>query len=555
MRDNRHKWSFIKHPAKETLTAHEVSYWKTSLSRLLKIGIEFEFNLPEQKGTCKGTNVHCPCSKIEKGCWKECINIDKCTSTAYFDTCGAKTAQCKRSKCAKCDKYVFKCLSTNCIEFVSKCFSCAEFSRSCEACGKKYNPDKDPSRIRDVFQETLLPSNSYRKTNKSGVVSITTDGSLAGDKGAEIITIGRRVDYWEFYYMVAKILQLASSHGAYVNERCSSHMHLLTSYYDNDGDSSVGVNELEKDIPEIIMANFHQLCRKYQNAITWMTMALDKPEALTRWEKFRVSILDVSSIIRSMSDVNREVMSKSATMSGNGKEKYGWVNYMNTRFKDGKINKFHVEMRVSDSTMCPSFYASIACLFYALIIKAVDMSRYGVLNIGDNEWLTKATEIKNNMMNNGNLAYDAKRLSNTSNLLSYKEELVAQSMDLLEQTKGILIRLGPAYEVLTRLAKEPIALRRVNGYSWEQIEKDICAPLRNYNRVEMIMSEIIDLNYISECHSQEEWIEEVSKISTDMAAGDNSVKLSKEDIVEYINIKQRDGELIWSSSVGAIINI
>lgn len=555
MRDNRHKWNFIKHPAKEVLSAEEVRYWKTSLSRLLKVGIEFEFNLPEQKGICKGTDVHCPCVHISEGCWKECINIEKCKLVACYDTCGNKTEDCKKDKCSSCKKYEFKCLSTNCVEFLSKCFICDSFSRSCSKCNKKYNAKKDPNNIRKIFTDQLEPTNSYGIVNQSGVVSITQDGSLSGDKGAEIITVGRRVDYWEFYNMVKRILDLADSHGAYVNERCSSHMHLLTSYYDETSSGGAAINELERNMPEIIVANFHQLCRKYQNAITWMTMALDKSNALTRWEKFRVSVLDVSPIVRSMHDVCKLIMEKSVKISGNNRDKYGWVNYKNCKFKnDGSIGLFHIEMRVADSTMCPSYYAAVACLFYALIIKAVEMSRYGVLNVGNDTWIAESTAIKEAMMNNGNLSYESKRVSNTENLLLYRDMLVSQGYDMLEQLKSILIKLGPAYDVLVKLSKMPVALRRVEGYKWHEIENDIAVTMRDSDQLEFRMNEVIDMRYINECNSVDEWIKGVSEIINDIK-GPDEIELSVRDIESFVENKMREGEIIWSKTIGAIITI
>jgi len=554
MKDNRHNWVFVKHPAKPVLTPEDVRYWKTSLSRLLKVGIEFEFNLPEQKGTCRGTDVHCPCINIGKGCWKKCANAAKCKQTPCIDTCKAKSADCKPTDCQTCKKFSFNCLGTNCVEFVSVCFVCEDFARSCEGCSKKYSPKKDPNNIRKTFTDVLNPSNSYGKVGQSGVVSITTDGSLAGDKGAEIITVGRRVDYWEFYKMVKNILDLADSGGAYVNERCSSHMHMLTSYYDESQNGGQFINELERDMPEIIMANLHQLCRKYQNAITWMTMALDKPQTLTRWEKFRVSVLDISPMIRSMAEVNKMVMEKSTKVSGNGRDKYGWINYKNSMFGPEGIKKLHVEMRVADSAMCPSYYAALACLFYALVIKAVEMSRYGILNIGDSAWLDNATKIKEAMMNNGGAGYDSKRISNTENLLAYREELVAQSFDLLEQMKGILIKLGPAYDVLIKLAKQPIALRRVEGFKWDAIETEIAVPMRDSDQIELRMNEIIDLRYIKECNSVTDWISAVSKIINE-GPGADDIELSEKDVTNFVEHKVRGGELIWSESIGAMITI
>jgi hypothetical protein len=393
----------------------------------------------------------------------------------------------------------------------------------------------------------LKPSGHYGKVPPSGVVNITTDGSLIGGKGVEIITIGRRPDYWEFFQMSKKILDMCKEKGAYLNERCSSHMHLLTSYYDGP---ERRINEMEKEMPEIIAANFHQLCRRYQNAITWMTMALDDPKHLTRWEKFRVSILEISPVRKSMASVNQEICHKSTRTSN--KEKYGWVNYNNTLFSSNTISQFHVEMRVADSTMCPSYYAGIACLFYALLIKAAEISRYGVLKIGEEDWLSHAMEIKEAILNNTG-GYDGNRFGNTKATLNYREELEASSMEMLNQLKGILLKLGPAYDVLTKLAHQPVALRRIEGDKWEDIEVNLSVGMEAADQIEFRMNEIIDLRHIEDCHSIDEWIDEVSKIANDVEDPDFRLDITLNDVKTFVETKMRDGELIWSDTTGSVI--
>lgn len=549
MRDNRDHWRFYKHPSKPPLTAEAVRYWRNALAKLLKVGIELEFNLPEQKGTCHGDNVHCPCIHINKDCWKECVNIKECEKTPCLDTCGNRVPGCTSDQCEKCDKYELACLGTNCIEFISACFVCKNFDKNCETCPKRYDPNKDPKQIRQSMKNELSPSGSYGQVSKSGVVSITTDGSLSGDKGVEIITVGRRPDYWEFFRMSKKILTMCTDKGAFLNERCSSHMHLLTSYYDGPDNC---INELEKEMPEIIAANFHQLCRRYQNAITWMTMALDDPKHMTRWEKFRVSILEISPVTKSMEEVDRQIRQKSHSLTN--KEKYGWANYVRTQFNGNKLSRFHVELRVADSTLCPSYYASMACLFYALVIKAADISRYGVLKIGEEEWLSGAMRIKNAILN-GTGGYEGIRVGDTTHVLEYREELTSQSFELINQLKGIIMKLGPAYDVLAKLAQQPVALRRIDGDTWEDIEMSLAVTMEEADQIEFRMNEIVDLRHIEDCRSVEEWVIEVSKIANDVEDGDLVTKMTKEDVKRFIDNKMRDGELIWSDTTGSMISL
>jgi len=534
-RDNRDRWTFYVHPSKEAIDAATVRYWKNTLNKILKVGLEFEFNLPNKNGTCKGDNNACPCKHMaDSDCWKECIKADKC-------------------KAEQGDK--FQCFGLFCTGFVSKCVSCDKFEVDCASCEHRYDPNRNPDSIRSRMQDSLRPSNSYGNITRHGVHSITTDGSLLGKKGAEIITVGRRPDYWEFFKMSKDIIDLATNNNAYVNERCSIHAHLLASYYGklpNGGDSGPGIpnqiNEMEKDMPEIILANFHQLCRRYQNAMTWMTMGLDEPHRLTRWEKFRVSVLPVSAVTKSMEQVIREVSDHA------GGNKYGWVNYNYCRFKDpGLLDRVHVEMRVMDGLLSPSAVAALSCLYYSLMIKAVEISRYGIVEVGDEKWMERAEKIKSAMLN-GTGAWDSSRFGDTTNLHKYFETLITESFDLISQVKHILMRIGPAYEVLEKLAEKPCALRRCDGDDWKKIEEDLAVPSTADNRFTSKLSEIIDLRLVDQCKTESEWVAE----AVGLLREDKDLAIDPDDdtvedkVIDYIDAKKRDGEVIFLDRVGSM---
>lgn len=539
MRDNRDRWKFYEHPSKPKLDPSDIMWWKRMLSNILKVGIEFEFNLPEGKGGCRGDNAGCACIHMDNNCWQTCVNTGTCSVLKHPAVCSAKTGECSEQKCAECKNYKFKCLELMCADFVSSCITCNKYARNCDGCGKKFDPKFDPSAIRNTLVKELQPSNTYGKINKSGVVSITTDGSLLGDKGVEIITIGRRVDYWEFYEMSSRILTKATSNGAYLNERTSAHMHILSSYYEKEN-----INEMEKPMPQIVLANFHQLVRRYQNALTWITIGLNDPNHLTRWEKFRVSVLDVSAVPRDMQEVMDEVSHNS------GGNKYGFVNYLRTRFTpDGLIDRFHVEFREADTAMCPSYYAAIACLHYAFVIKAVEISRYGILKVGSAEWLKKAKEMKEIILN-GKGDWNSNRLGNTPKLLDNREYFITEALDMLNQMKNILIRIGPAYDVLVKLARMPIAMRRIEGLSYEQIEEQIAIARSRESRVDARISEMIDLKIIDQCKDIEEWMNEVAKV-----LANDEIQAQIEEIKTVIDTKLREGEIIWSQSIGCILSV
>jgi hypothetical protein len=386
------------------------------------------------------------------------------------------------------------------------------------------------------------------------------DGSLLGKKGAEVVTIGRRVDYWEFYKMLKRIIDETVGRGGYVNERCSTHMHLLASYYgkmvsmgDGKGSSVPNrVSEMERNMPEIVLANFHQLCRRYQNAMTWMTMGLDIPEHMTRWEKFRVSVLEISAVTDSMSKVLQRVSSNA------GGNKYGWVNYNPVEFdSNGSVRRFHVEMRAADGLLSPSALAAIGCMYYALAIKAVEISRYGLLEVGDESWMEQAREVKEAMLNNMKGYQDGDRFGDTRKLHKYREILIGESLDLVRQLKNILIRIGPAYDVLEKLAEAPCAVRRCDGDTWEKIENDLAVIVNDEGRLDIALSEIITLNQVCECQNLEEWIGTVGQIlrnDPEMEIDPDNAVL-EDNIREYIDAKRDDGELVWSKRIGGPIMI
>jgi hypothetical protein len=413
------------------------------------------------------------------------------------------------------------------------------------------------------MSKELQPSQSYGTITAKGVHSITTDGSLLGKKGAEVITVGRRVDFWEFYKMSREIIELAMTNSAYVNERTSIHAHLLATYYgkvpggnmsSKDGGSGIPaqISELERDMPEIILANFHQLCRRYQNAITWMSMGLDDPKHMTRWEKFRVSVLHISAIMNSMSRVQQEV----ATNAGGNK--YGWVNYNYCDFSEnGDLRRLHVEMRAMDCLLSPSAVAAFSCLYYAMMIKAVEISRYGIAEVGDKEWMQRAEAIKNRMLNNVKGYQDGDRFGDTSDLAQHYETLISESFDLISQVKHILMKLGPAYEILEKLAERPCSLRRCDGETWEKIEKDLVVEMSAQDLFTSKLGEIIDLRLIDQCKDETEWIRETSNMlrDNDDLSIDSDDDTVEDKVFNFVERKKNDGEMVFLDRIGAMATI
>lgn len=543
-----------------------MNYWKLNLSRILKVGAEFEFNLPDKPtGTCKGKSFSCPCVNYgteDKSCWTACLREKECSSTAHISRCTNFVAnKCSEATCLKCKDYSFACHGLLCSNNVPACVACDEFTLKCEGCEYRFDPNKNPDSIRASCTNKFSPSGSYGVISHSGVHNVVTDGSLLGKKGMEVITAGRRVDYWEFFNMSKNIIDTSVQKGAYTNERCSIHMHVLAAYYGKIAGGGSGrdgskVSELERSVPEIVFANLHQLVRRYQNAITWMATGLDTPDKLTRWEKFRVSILGISAVANNMRDVRSQVEAVS-----NG-TKYGWINYKFCEFDgNGDVKRLHVEFRTMDGLLSPSASAAFACLYYALFIKAIELSKYGVMEVGDEAWKKQAFVIKDTLMNNcadwqeGN-KYG--RFSDTTKLHKYTDVLVAESFELISQLKHILASIGPAYDVLEKLAESPCSTRRCEGMEWEEIEKDLAVELTDEGKFEYEISKIIDTRAIIGVVDKQSWMQGVAKI----LKGTASLEITQEpeeEIIDKVAIhveeRQSNGEMIWADKIGTMIMV
>ena len=503
-------WNFTNE--EEKISFEDVRYWKNNFNKILKVGLEFEFNLQNKKGTCNASSTNCECMHHNKNCWKICADKE----------CEVRSEDC------------------NCLEFKNPCSACKNFETDCLSCKHLIDPKSDPEKVRNNLKKEFEPSHSYGKINKSGVYDVVPDGSLLGgegnNKGAEVITTGRRLDYWEMYNMVKNIIDTTIAKGGYFNERSSIHFHYLSSYYTGGGMIDK-YSELEKPLPEVVMKNLHQLCRKYQNAITWMSMGLGEGDSLTRWEKYRQSILNVSPLFSNMKGVIKKMEKK--TEKDNGK--YGWINYMFTKFNmENEITRFHVEMRAMDGNESPSIITSVACLYYALVIKAIEISRYGILTFNDEEELERLNTMKEKILNNCPRGWSKDRFAIYYLEQEDERELTEQSLDLISQLKHLLFNKGPAYEILERLAETPAAILRKRGITWEEIENRIGSKLEVVDEYQDKLDFIIDTRAFI-C-PKEEWI---GKVNLEVG----------QDMTEAIEYNILNGYYMWSSSLKTMMRI
>lgn len=527
------KFLFTKKDSRPVLTCAEARYWESILKKVCKVGFEFEYNLAESRGTCAGNTYICPCSHPKKEttkCYAQCASYDNCKLRLKHD-----------------------CPGINCIVFKSPCTTCLDAVRDCSRCDLYNDPNKKPMLARKHIEKALAPSNDLSKPGKYGAFEVIKDGSLLGDGGIEVTTVGRRVSFDSFYEQGKKIVEECLKYGAYVNERTSLHMHLVAGYFNlsssngiakvvyskkGTAQSSSSIDELEKEMPEIVLANFHQLLRRYHNALTWITSSGDNEDNLTRWSKFRKPIINYSALRNSMPSVVREIVG-----GDEQRGKYMFMNYTSLKFNDnGNVRRFHVEGRFSDGILAPSAIASLGILLYALLIKAVSLSQHGIMHSGSKEYMDNAYEIRKVLLNNeGN--WNGPRCSDTSKFAPYKETVRKEAEEMLAVLHSELRHHGKAADILHKMAEKPCSLRLIEGKTWNEIENELSEKEDVDSPAHVKILEAIDTFYVDDCVDESEWS---STIAQDLEVDHPTVQ----SVLGKL-IKRR--QVMWDSVVGTYV--
>jgi hypothetical protein len=412
---------------------------------------------------------------------------------------------------------------------------------------------QDAETVRTEMKDLFHPTGDVSRVGGTGVLEVKPDGSLVNNGGIEIPTVGRRVHWNSFYRMCKEIIDPIAKRGGYINERCGQHFHLLNGYLGASSPSGMrgtgSHSELEVPMPEIILANFHQLHRRYETALFWMMSSGDNMETLTRWAKFRQPVRHYSAMQSSMRKIQKE-LADNIPGGGHGTAgKYASCSYYFCKFDpEGQITTFHIENRIADGCLAPSVVAAWGMMVYAMMLKAVRLSQYGIMEIGSKEYTEQLEEASQHLINGQNREYGSHRVGDTSGVGPYIPWYRENARELVQLLKGELNKLGPAFDILMQLADRPLSLRRAQGDSWEDIENELNPQSReedsnNRYLIESEVAEVVDLTGIVECENQNVWIEEVA------AHVDHPPAVIEEIVDQFLS----SGRYRWSDVVGALI--
>ena len=295
----------------------------------------------------------------------------------------------------------------------------------------------------------LQPSRDLSSLGCYGVLDVISEHC-----GIEVQVIGRQPYYSALIEQYRRIFALLPE-GIRARPTCGLHYHVLT----------IGLSE---PVPEIILANVWNLTRRYAPYLRFLTSAGDSMTALCRRRNYtsHLEMVRHTPGVYSMREI-QQLLRESRRVP----EHQNFLNLEHVRFNEqGAITDFHLEFRFPDADLSPTAIVAKTFLFLAMILKAVEMSQYGVIHVGRiREWRRKVELLDMLSNNDGPLA-----TSDTGRVTpEVIEELRVGCRELLELLKPIFARFehNPSFEVLSLLAETPISLLRASGRDWSQIEE------------------------------------------------------------------------------------
>lgn len=306
---------------------------------------------------------------------------------------------------------------------------------------------------RETFEQelnqALAPSHSLERLGYNGVLDITPEHC-----GVEIRIIGRQPHFRSLQQQYIRITKIVQEKGARPRATCGLHFHLLTP----------GLGE---PLPEIILANLWNLIRRYAPELKFITSGGDKRESLCRRRNHNshLEMVNYSPGVMSIREI-KQALKQSKIVP----EHQNFLNLEHIDFSEtDDILPFHLEFRFPDADLSPTSITAKTFLFLSLLLKAVDLSQYGIIHVGKVQTWQRKKEILNLLSNNqGNLA-SSDTSGVTDEIIEELRQGCYELLDLLAPSFNHFID-NPALDVLMALAEQPISLMRCAGYDWEEIE-------------------------------------------------------------------------------------
>jgi len=372
----------------------------------------------------------------------------------------------------------------------------------------------------------LEPSNAFSFLGKLGVLDVQTEHC-----GVEIRIIGRHPDFWALQRQYQQIMQHLLLLGARPRATCGLHFHVLTP-------------GLAEPVPEVILANLWNLTRRYAPELKFITSGGDRWNGLCRRRNHNshLELVHHSPVMTPMSEI-QQLLQQSYTVPIH----QNFLNIEHLEFTEtGDVLPFHLEFRFPDADLSPTSVTAKTFLFMALLLKAVDLSQYGVIHVGKIiPWRRKIALLDLLSNNDGTLAS-----SDTSGVTpEMMDELRDGLRELLELLKPVFCRfIDPAaLIILHELTEQPISLRRCVGKNWIEIEQALSQSLPqeefSFDDIDQDLMQHIELEEWCCFSCLERWQSNAAE----------ELKISLSDLEQRLERLQRLRGLNWDIQQGSLM--
>jgi hypothetical protein len=335
------------------------------------------------------------------------------------------------------------------------------------------------------LERLLAPSRDMNKLGRLGVFDIVKEHC-----GIEVQVIGRHPHWDALLKQYCQIATFLLENKVRIRPTCGLHYHLI----------GIGLAE---SLPEIILANLWNMARKYAPGLKYITSGGETWNGICRRRQHNAhqEFMRQSPIGLRMGDIQANLKNCLDVP-----EHQNFINLEHLRFdENGDIEQFHVEFRFPDADLSAIAITAKTFLFLAMLLKSVEISKFGLLHVGKIQDWKRKKEIMDLISNN-----DGERAtSDTSGITpEVLEEYRSNALELLAFLKNVFAILdNPSEIVLHELAKLPNSLRRIAGDEWQKIDTDLGSkiPRPFLDRLDYKLVEIIELGLI-EADDYDQWL-------------------------------------------------
>jgi hypothetical protein len=336
------------------------------------------------------------------------------------------------------------------------------------------------------IEKRLAPSKDMNRLGRLGVFDVVKEHC-----GIEIQVIGRHPHWETLLAQYRQIVRPLVEIGVRIRPTCGLHFHLI----------GIGLSE---SIPEIVLANFWNMARRFAPALKFLTSGGNSWQGLCRRRQHNAhqEFLRLSPVSMHMREIQQRL-----NKSNDVPEHQNFFNLEHLRFDEkGGVETFHIEFRFPDGDLSPVSVAAKTFLFWVMLLKSVEISKFGLLHVGKTQNWKRKKELMDLISNNDGLL----ATSDTSGALGCLDEYRENARDLLQFLKSTFIMLdNPSEIVLQALAQEPISLRRIKLEDWRKIDEcleRLITPEQMLDRTDYRIIKIIELGLVSGMPNQGEWI-------------------------------------------------